>query len=444
MALLVPHQAVFCESFGSVRMGIRLAKRFCSVFVFVGALFFIGDRLYFGKSVFAPDEIPPPPIPAPVLQAGVSAKSAVKTAPCVIAGGCTGKPTESRAKAQVKKTSAVQATGTGTGTCMSSRRNLIIGAAMGYDFKELLPFMRSFVQSGTYEHADVVFIVNSSPSEKLRLGCKRYGCTLFIKGQHFKDTDVLVKHGFDAGHAIQAHSACFRYVLYDEVVATYPGCYDKVIIADTRDLFFQRDPFPFIVDGLYVSQEQVNIADPECCEFGEKGFYGKWNRQVVDCAKKGASDLIIKSSPKHEHTPIICSGVTLGTAKAMKGYLKAMLDFYKKGLDSYCHGVDQGVHMLLLSTPGKIPGKITYMSNEEGPVFNNVCYNPAKKTPTMVTQAHEQDPLLKLRNGNRTMIAAIVHQYDRCGYLASKIKWGLPDVEDVEALKVKAAREMQG
>ena len=163
---------------------------------------------------------------------------------------------------------------------------------------------------------------------------------------------------------------------------------------------------------------------------------------MVDCAQAGASERIVAALGVH--TPILCSGITMGTREAVRGYLGTMVGFYraKDGELDFCYGVDQGIHMLLLSSPGLMPRgiKVTRLSNEVGPVFNMhaVCSEPESERAKSSSKSpqpnlHEEDALMELRNGNRSMVAAIVHQYDRCPVQISKVKFGLPDVDDPQA-----------
>lgn len=75
------------------------------------------------------------------------------------------------------------------------------------------------------------------------------------------------------------------------------------------------------------------------------------------------------------------------------------------------HG-DQGIHNMVLRL-GRVPTQITYLRNWDGPVYHSRCQTPG--------HAHSQDPVGKLRNEGRTMVAAIVHQYDRCSYLRVRV-----------------------
>ena len=152
------------------------------------------------------------------------------------------------------------------------RRNVILGAAIGYPFHKLIPFLRSYVQSGTSMDADVVLIVGPEPSDKMRALCRKYGATLFVDGVNFTRSAVLLGHGMRKDHGILHHTSSLRYLLYDEVLARpHWRCYDKVVLCDTRDLYFQRDPFEFVLEGLYVSQEAASAALSRTCNHAGRG-----------------------------------------------------------------------------------------------------------------------------------------------------------------------------
>ena len=313
-------------------------------------------------------------------------------------------------------------------TCPSSNRNAVLGAAFTYDVVTLRPFMRSMARAS--KSIDGVLFITGQPEPALAKEAARFGFRFFAEDITYKNEAVLKRLGFPSFDL--KRKEIFRFLLYDEFLHRYQHCYDKVVIADTRDLYFQADPFTYVEDGLYVCQEEVKKDDDTCCELGEVQFNGRWNRGSIDCAKQNGANEIIQNYHKHKQTPILCSGVSLGTTAAMRSYFQAMIGYIQTQMTKTCHGLDQGIHQVLVYTD-QIPGKITFLTNEEGPVFNmgSPCnhgqpqrdlpnYNPASPPP-LPSASHKADPLFSLYNGNRTMVAAIVHQYDRCVYLRMRL-----------------------
>ena len=90
---------------------------------------------------------------------------------------------------------------------------------------------------------------------------------------------------------------------------------------------------------------------------------------------------------------------------------------------------DQGLHDYIIYKK-MFDGNITIPTNEDGFVFHNVCWEDSWSTaenlpPELrfinVSPEHAKDPIGKLMNGKRTMVASLVHQYDRCRKLNDRV-----------------------
>jgi len=85
-----------------------------------------------------------------------------------------------------------------------------------------------------------------------------------------------------------------------------------------------------------------------------------------------------------------------------------------------------------------IPGvNVTVLTNEDGPVFHNVCWEQewgqsvAEERHVRTTKGvqasrlHATDAYGKLMNGHRTQVAALVHQYDRCPSITHTVRMAM-------------------
>lgn len=109
-----------------------------------------------------------------------------------------------------------------------------------------------------------------------------------------------------------------------------------------------------------------------------------------------------------EENVISCSGTTLGSWLAMKQYVSAMADSIKER--KYCerNGVDQGVHNYLIYTAKKsLPGVSIIRSNET-------------VIQVQTTNTLESDIIGRIKNWIENDVFAVVHQYDRSGWLNTR------------------------
>lgn len=176
----------------------------------------------------------------------------------------------------------------------------------------------------------------------------------------------------------QLHTA--RYVRYLDLLEEVGDSYDRVILADTRDVFFQRDPFALpLAPGLNCFLEDASKRIGGC------PFNSEWIRGGFGAAayERLAGELIS------------CSGVTMGDTASVLGYLRLMVD-HIIDLRRQTGGIDQGVHNFLLHT-GLLPDA-NLVPNAEGPVL------------TIGYMGEITDADLVARDG---LPLPVLHQYDR-------------------------------
>ncbi len=111
------------------------------------------------------------------------------------------------------------------------------------------------------------------------------------------------------------------------------------MIADVKDVVFQRDPFDLPLEAplqCFLESRRYRVGT---CPI---------NRALVEtaCGSEALEEIAAE--------PISCSGVTMGSYPAMLEYLRLMTESLRRLRRQY-GGIDQGIHNVLLHT-GRIPG----------------------------------------------------------------------------------------
>ncbi|MFL2852941.1 MAG: hypothetical protein ACJZ8J_03500 [Candidatus Pelagibacter sp.] len=250
-------------------------------------------------------------------------------------------------------------------------KNLILSAACGLDPKQIEFFLKSL---RTYYKDEIFFLLKKEDIEVKNL-LNEYAC-------NFLEIDV---HKFD----VQVK----RYNFYLKILNE--NRYNDVLICDSRDIYFQSNPFDYDYKGsinFFLEDKKIK----ECPHntnwliktYGEKTFE-KLSNNIINC-----------------------SGTTLGTSQSMKVYLNLMikhsLDFkFKKRLkyfltfrrDKTGRGADQAYANYIVHN--KLIKNSFLYSNESGPIAT-VYY--LKK---IIFDTNHQ----LINSINRPY--SIVHQYDK-------------------------------
>lgn len=168
----------------------------------------------------------------------------------------------------------------------------------------------------------------------------------------------------------------------------------RVLLADSRDVIFQRDPFSIPADR---SRPLDVFMEDYLRTFGNSGIN---QGHVVPCFGSAAVRRVLLTPPR----PVSCSGVTLGSYGAVTSYLSAMwAEMRKPRYTAQCLEHDQAFHNMLLWT-GQLStatGGVRALSNEDGPV-----------TTIGWPQHLYRDRFGRVLN-RRGEVVHIVHQYDR-------------------------------
>jgi hypothetical protein len=154
--------------------------------------------------------------------------------------------------------------------------------------------------------------------------------------------------------------------------------YENVMLTDVYDVFFQRDPFDFDIDG------RVNFfLEDESQTLGSERYHRDWLLTAY------GEETLRELSDK----PISCSGTTIAARDGMFTYLHAMTQELLR-LPRQTVGIDQGVHNYVIHR-GLIP-RARLVDNGSGAVFT-VAHVP----PSDIEAAIDEGRL----NTN------VVHQY---------------------------------
>lgn len=267
----------------------------------------------------------------------------------------------------------------------SKGKNLVIGLAAQYSYKDLAPFVESLRRTG-YE-GDVVWFVSEIDNNALQQ-LERQGvmCIPYRQEHPFFAADTGLPIHIPTELAQKPLSPnSLRYVFYRAFLKLHPNRYRWVLHSDTRDVIFQRDPFAYYdKPGLYCFMEDL------ACRIKDNKHNSYWIRF-------GFGE---EMAAKMAHEPIVCSGVTLGSVQEFEAYLDKMVQYVVKLPNT--GGLDQGIHNYLLFT-SQIKGA-RVVEDDEGMVTTLTTFKPFSKI-----RFNDKGQLLN----NHGEVLGIVHQYDR-------------------------------
>ena len=173
-----------------------------------------------------------------------------------------------------------------------SKKNLIIGAITKYDWDKIAIFFNS-IKMSNIKNCDIVMIVSNMPQDTI---------------DKIKSTGVIVYPMHDK--YIKESIINSRWKVMMDYLDAYPNKYKYVFTADTRDVYFQDDPFKHY--NLSKSYLGIAIEDGTLEEKHNKGWiinaYGKKIHNVI----------------KNER--IFCVGTVWGTVDKFYEFSKLMWD----------------------------------------------------------------------------------------------------------------------
>lgn len=301
-------------------------------------------------------------------------------------------------------------------------KNLVMGLVKGYSFEQLRPFVASLRKTGYEGH---VCLFYSELSEDTVRSLREYGVELVPF--EMKRVNLLLKRPYPyalmnrvlksplnylypvnelyaglvnflaarrGGDPYVAKARiianilnvyCVRFPLYYKYLAENAGKYENVMITDVRDVIFQRDPFDF------------DIGDEVCCFLEDDRTRINECRSNTAWLEQGIGGGALAEVGDNVTS---CSGVTVGSYRAMMHYLQVMLDRMLL-LKSHPHGMDQGVHNYVLYK--RLLKDVRVFRNGRGPVLT------MGKTVDLETRFDSEGRVLN----DDGSVANVLHQYDR-------------------------------
>ena len=222
-------------------------------------------------------------------------------------------------------------------------RNLILSAALGYNFQQVEFFIKSLRK---YYHDEVCFIIDHK-NDDLEKELKKYNCNIIKTRTNKKEIQFK------------------RYEIFSKYIKNKN--YNNILLCDSRDIYFQADPFRFKYKGpINFFLEDYQIKN---CSYNSNWLLKTYGKTIFNDMR----DEII-----------LCSGTVLGTHKRIKEYLNLIKNYiynfkYKKKLkylltfrpDPEARGCDQGHANYLVHK--KIIKDFYLYSNSGGP-FATVFY----------------------------------------------------------------------
>lgn len=252
---------------------------------------------------------------------------------------------------------------------MSVNKNVIIAACVGYDLWHVEPFLVSALLN--VPSADIVLISS-------RMGSAFY---------EFAATQQRIKLVQLKNNADNLHPQSSRYFIYLEYLCLDGTSYEKVLLADIRDVVFQADLFEIAWPGdLVLATEDARIKNEPYNQAWLQDLYGN----------------LVSRFMRNE--TISCSGTTCGTRRSILKYLLTLTsellrqERWTGRSSTEGTGYDQGIHNYLF-WKGRLEDAV---ADTEHAILSTVGLTDASRL-----QARD-DGLL--RDGKA---AAVIHQWDR-------------------------------
>ncbi|MGH8093194.1 MAG: hypothetical protein ACREIF_06965 [Chthoniobacterales bacterium] len=287
------------------------------------------------------------------------------------------------------------------------RRNLILTTVHRIAFPKISPFFRSLQETGF--KGDLVVFGSGLDHETIgqiqRAGARFVPFHFYGKHVHNRAAWpwALWRRVFASAlpakpkellaHAV-FHLFYRRHLLYLDFIRKHAREYDKVLLTDCRDVFFQADPFAWEqAPGLHVFLEDESNKLGTCTHhirwltslFGPE-VLDKWKEEIVSCA-----------------------GTVFGDIPATLDYLARMVSQTMKVKTLRESDGDQGIHNYLIRV-GALP-KVTIHDNRYLPVMT-LGLVPADRL-----WLDDEGQVLDQAG----IIVPVLHQYDRFPSLREKL-----------------------
>ena len=287
-------------------------------------------------------------------------------------------------------------------------RHLVLGLAENYRFDHLAPFVFSLRRTGY--SGDIVFFARGLDRET-RTKLREHGVTQVpfrnLRGAATGHARLLLdwvshqyhlrkwpwyRHGWR--HLLRVTR--LRYYLYHRFLHKHGHRYARVLLTDTRDVFFQRDPF---ADPL--AEELAFFEESHALNFGK--INATWLRSQL------GEEILTRLGS----CTTLCAGTTMGTPAALCAYLEKMAQTIRRaGCQDLPHG-DQAIHnAVVYEELSDIPFSKRIFANGDRHVITLTQYLASGN----IHLGAEGDVL-----GTNGDVMPIVHQYDRHPEVARRL-----------------------
>lgn len=260
---------------------------------------------------------------------------------------------------------------------LAGKPNLVLTTAWGYRWAELEPFVSSLRRTG-YSGEIVFFVRSLSAGTRKKLAQAGVRCIDFDLTAPYLDA-----YPFDLPRVTEKPLPLLtlRFFLYQSFLRSQGDRYAHVLLADVRDVLFQKDPFAGAADGLscFSERDDISIAEsPTNLRWVEEAFGHDAGTRI------GAR-------------PILCAGTIMGTVPALLDLL-AVFERVVFAQDRPEKVNDQGAYNYLIH---ENLAPHTIYRNDTGRVLTLALEN----TIRMDESGNVYDAA-----GH---IPAVIHQYDR-------------------------------
>ena len=146
-----------------------------------------------------------------------------------------------------------------------------------------------------------------------------------------------------------------RHFLYTEFLDANPT-FNNVMLSDTRDVIFQKDPFDF------------PIHDSLCCFLEDPKTTIATEKHNASWIQRAFGNEVLQ---RIGNNPISCAGITIGSSQAIYKYTSLMCSILlenKVRAIAGITGLDQGIHNYAIRS-GLLGDNLALFDNENGPVM---------------------------------------------------------------------------
>ncbi len=291
-------------------------------------------------------------------------------------------------------------------------KDVILATSMGYDYRQLSPFIRSLQETG-YDGDLVLYLAETGDETICRLRNEGIIVRRFV--YPFRNQAKLRNPLFRLWPLIRPlaaalrtpnaiHALCIafqnlsimRNFLYRGFLKTSPVRYRNVFLTDLRDVYFQANPF----ERMAGRELKAFVEEPWLTQ-GADVNSSRWLRDLY------GDNMVRRLGDKS----LICSGTILGDYQSICDYLDAFLLSLPDARSVMRMGLDQGIHNYLIYT-GKLKD-VTLYPNRTSEVLTMGLIRAIDELP--------RDEKGQFVDANGVPYA-VIHQFDRHEGLAAQIR----------------------